>query len=721
MTSAVSTIPPVTPVVQGNPEGAYLGTTPSGETFEAIILPDDTFYGLYGTTSGNVFTVQGMLTGKGSYNNGTYTASEADYNATGAMYTGTVNATYAVGASFSGTITESGNPTMIFSGSPIAGNRYTFATPALLSNITGAWAGFLFGDAASQVTITENGAFSGTNESCTFTGTITPDPSGSNYFDFSTEYGASCLLSNQTQTGIAVDYLLPDGVTRQLITASSDPSTSSGNVFVANNTLAITNTSLPNGQVETPYNTTLAATGGTAPYTWSLTSGTLPAGITLNASTGAVTGTPTASADAVELTFTVNDSSNPVQTKAVSLTLNISSNTPALSITTASLPNGQVGTIYSTTLTATGGTAPYAWSSKTLPLGLTLNAATGAISGTPKTTSSGPITLSVTDSSSPVQTQSASLSLTISPTPPATLSITTSALANGQVGTAYSTTLAAMGGTLPYSWTSGTLPAGLTLNAATGIINGIPTATATTALTFTVTDSGSPAQTKSVNMTLTITATTISPPAALMITTTSLPLGTLGTPYGATLAATGGTVPYTWTLTSGTLPAGLSLASGAIAGIPTAVANATPLTLTVTDASSVQTNSVNLTLTITYASNTTLVASVQTIPAGASVTFTATVTAPTAPTGTIPTGTVMFMDGTLILGGGGLGAAAYEVATYTTTALPIGSNSVTAEYFGGTEGDTFISGSTSNAVTVMVTETQPVSLDFDFQQRKGRR
>jgi Bacterial Ig-like domain (group 3)/Putative Ig domain len=611
VTSAVSTIPPVTPVVQGNPEGAYLGTTPSGETFETIILPDDTFYGLYGTTSGNVFTVQGMLTGKGSYNNGTYTASETDYNATGAMYTGTVNATYVVGSSFSGMITESGNPTMTFSGSPMAGNHYTFATPALLSNITGAWAGFLFGDAASQVTITANGAFSGTNEGCTFTGTITPDPSGSNYFDFSTEYGASCLLSNQTQTGIAVDYLLPDGVTRQLITAVS--SDSSANVFVANNTLAITNTALPSGQVGTAYNATLAATGGTAPYTWSLTSGTLPAGLTLSG--GAITGTPTSSVDAVELTFAVSDSSNPVQTK------------------------------------------------------------------------------------------SASLSLTISPAPPATLSITTSSLPNAQVGTAYSTTLAATGGTLPYSWTSGTLPAGLTLNAATGIINGIPTATATTTLTFTVTDSGSPAQTKSVNLTLTITATTISPPAALMITTTSLPPGTLGSPYSVTLTATGGTAPYTWVLTSGTLPAGLSLASSAIAGIPTAVANATPLTLTVTDASSVQTNSVNLTLTITYASNTTLVSSAQTIPAGASVTFTATVTAPTAPTGTIPTGTVMFMDGTLILGGGGLGAAAYEVATFTTTALPIGSNSVTAEYFGGTEGDTLISGSTSNAVTVAVSDT----------------
>ena len=58
-------------------------------------------------------------------------------------------------------------------------------------------------------------------------------------------------------------------------------------------TLMITTGSLPNGQVNVPYNATLAASGGTTPYTWSLTSGTLPAGLTLNASTGTISGTPT--------------------------------------------------------------------------------------------------------------------------------------------------------------------------------------------------------------------------------------------------------------------------------------------------------------------------------------------------------------------------------------------------------------------------------------------
>lgn len=221
------------PVTQGNPEGAYSGTTTSGETFEAIILPNGTFYGLYGKTAGNTFTVDGMLTGIGSANNGTYTASVTDYYYSGATYSGSVNATYVVGSSISGTVTESGNPNTTFSGKPIASSQYTFGTPALLSNITGTWTGFLFEDAASVVTIGNNGAFTGSSQGCTFSGSVTPDSSGSNFFDFSIKYGASpCLLPNQTQSGIAVDYLLPDGVTRQLLAAVS--SSSSGNVFIAN-------------------------------------------------------------------------------------------------------------------------------------------------------------------------------------------------------------------------------------------------------------------------------------------------------------------------------------------------------------------------------------------------------------------------------------------------------------------------------------------------------
>ncbi len=87
--------------------------------------------------------------------------------------------------------------------------------------------------------------------------------------------------------------------------------------------LSIATTTLPSGQVGTAYSATLAASGGTTPYSWSLTSGTLPAGLTLNAATGAITGTPTATANGISLTFKVTDSSSPRKTKSATLTLTI--------------------------------------------------------------------------------------------------------------------------------------------------------------------------------------------------------------------------------------------------------------------------------------------------------------------------------------------------------------------------------------------------------------
>jgi hypothetical protein len=396
--------------------------------------------------------------------------------------------------------------------------------------------------------------------------------------------------------------------------------------------LSITTTSLPNGEVGAAYSWTLTASGGTTPYTWSVSSGTLPAGLALNASSGAITGTPTASASATPLTFTVTDSSSPAQTRSVNLTLTISaSGTAPLEITTTALPNGQVGAAYSTTLTATGGTTPYTWSvtSGALPAGLVLNASTGAITGTPTTsTNATPLTFAVTDSSSPAQAQTVNLTLTISASGAVPLGITTTALPNGQVGAAYSTTLSATGGTTPYAWsvTSGTLPAGLVLNASTGAITGTPTASANaTPLTFTVTDSSSPAQTRSVTLTLTVST---SGAASLAITTTALPTGQAGSAYNTILTATGGTTPYSWSVTSGTLPAGLVLnaSSGAITGTPTTT-GATPLTFTVTDSSNpAQTQSVTLTLTISAATSLTITTS--SLPNGQEGTaYTATFTA----------------------------------------------------------------------------------------------
>ncbi|HEY2859764.1 MAG TPA: Ig domain-containing protein [Terracidiphilus sp.] len=94
--------------------------------------------------------------------------------------------------------------------------------------------------------------------------------------------------------------------------------------------LAITTSTLANGTVGTAYSARLAATGGTSPYTWAVTKGTLPAGLTLAASTGSIVGTPSAAANAAALTFTVTDSGSPAQKASAGLSLSIAA--PAVTV-----------------------------------------------------------------------------------------------------------------------------------------------------------------------------------------------------------------------------------------------------------------------------------------------------------------------------------------------------------------------------------------------------
>ncbi|MDI1313050.1 putative Ig domain-containing protein, partial [Prosthecobacter sp.] len=160
---------------------------------------------------------------------------------------------------------------------------------------------------------------------------------------------------------------------------------------------------------------------------------------------------------------------------------------PAITVNPSSIAAAAVGTAYTQTFTASGGTSPYIWtvSTGTLPAGLTLSTA-GVLSGTPTSSAATSFTLRAADKNGCLGTRA----YTLTPVCP-TITVTPSSLPDAAVGTAYSQTFGASGGNTPYTWavSSGTLPAGLTLSTA-GVLSGTPTSgnAAGTNLTFTVTD-----------------------------------------------------------------------------------------------------------------------------------------------------------------------------------------------------------------------------------------
>jgi hypothetical protein len=253
-------------------------------------------------------------------------------------------------------------------------------------------------------------------------------------------------------------------------------------------------------------------------------------------------------------------------------------NTQPLQISTASLPQGTVNQSYSTSVSGSGGKPPYTWAvAPTLPANLSLNGATGGISGTPTGEGSTSLTFTLFDSSSPPIVVQKALALTIKPTP-APLSITTTSLPNGSVGKAYSEPVQATGGTVPLTWNlmAGALPPNLDLNGSTGVISGTPPVAGTSSFTIRVADTAGQEATQDLSI-------RINPPSPPDITTLSLPGGTVSLPYSETLVASGGIGGLVWSLSAGSLPDNLSIdPSGTISGTPT-LAGTSNFTVRVTD------------------------------------------------------------------------------------------------------------------------------------------
>jgi len=356
--------------------------------------------------------------------------------------------------------------------------------------------------------------------------------------------------------------------------------------ITGSSSLAVTTTSLPNGTVGQAYlqngnPVQLAASGGTPPYTWSISAGALPAGMGLS-SGGSFSGVPTTSG-ASSFTVQVTDSAHSTATAMLSITVNA----PAFAITTASLPGGMVGQAYlqngnPVQLAASGGTPPYHWSGQSLPAGLSINASTGVLSGTPTASGNFTFTIQATDSASTPAMASQSYTITIA-APPLTIN-TLSPLPNATVGLPYAVTLTVSGGTSPYTWsiTSGSV-SGLSLVSTTGVLQGTPAAAGAFSLTIRVTDSSQPPSQASQNFSL-----TVNPPAVNIISISPPPNGAVGVAYNPSqqpqFSVVGGTPPYTWSASG--LPPGLNInaTSGVLTGTPT-TAGTFSITLQATDSS----------------------------------------------------------------------------------------------------------------------------------------
>jgi hypothetical protein len=368
-----------------------------------------------------------------------------------------------------------------------------------------------------------------------------------------------------------------------IVSCDDDPTGPIGSISIETHSLA-------EGIQGLSYAEQLEAAGGSGGYSWLLTAGSLPEGITL-APSGAISGTPAAPGTAP---FRVRVTDGAGRTATADLTISV---VQALALHAGSLPDGVRGEEYAVQLQAVGGRGDRAWS-LTEGNGATWLSvsASGHLSGTPEASGAYTLTVAVADESG----QQATGQLVVVVLDP--VAVAAMNLPTATQGRLYAVQLVAAGGDGVYTWKveAGSLPTGLTLGSV-GDLTGTPGEAGVFTFTARVTDRGNRVATGALTLTV---------EQAPTIQNASLPPGRPGEPYAAQLVATGGTGAYTWMVTEGALPPGLTLsAAGAISGMPTALGTAT-FTVRVQDQSSA-THTRAFTITV---------AQVQVLEAGVAVT-----------------------------------------------------------------------------------------------------
>jgi hypothetical protein len=426
------------------------------------------------------------------------------------------------------------------------------------------------------VTITPTGGFAAT-VAAPYTQTFTWNGGAQPWSGYQvTNLPAGVAITGSTANSVTISGTPTQAGSFALNASATDSSTGNGpfvvgQVFtltVAGPTLALAPAAPAlTATYNTAYTQAFTASDGVGPYTYAVTAGALPAGLSLAG--GTVSGTPTTSGSfpfTITATDTGSSGTGSPFTVARAYTLTIAA--PTIVVTPATLPAAAAASAYSETLAASGGVAPYAFSvtAGALPGGLTLSTA-GVLAGTP--TASGSFNFTVRAADANAQTGALAYTLTVGAP---VLSLSPATLPNGTGSQSYSAQFAASGGNPPYTFTvnSGALPPGLALTP-NGALTGVPTAAGSFSFGVQVADgtSGTPG-TAVRNYTVDVAAPVIS------IATTFPERLFLGRAFSLPLQGAGGAQPYTFAVISGALPPGVTLSSaGEFAGTPGAVGSYT--------------------------------------------------------------------------------------------------------------------------------------------------
>lgn len=361
-------------------------------------------------------------------------------------------------------------------------------------------------------------------------------------------FNTQILGQNVTFSRFGMQYSLDTTLPQNVWTETAASSLSRVYMYVSGTTNVpiITSPFTASATVGGPFSYQIFATNN--PTSFAATA--LPPGLSINTTTGVISGTPTT----LGTTAVTISATNASGTGSATLTISVQ---PAPPVITSTLnASGSTGSAFTYQILATNN--PTSFGATGLPSGLTINTATGLISGTPTTAGTSNVTISATNAGG---TGSATLALTISLTAPR---ITSALSRTAPINAAFSYSITATSS--PTSYNAAGLPAGLSVNTTTGLISGTPTVLGTSNVTISATNAVGTG-----NATLVLTIA----PAVPVITSATSVSGTTGAPFSYTITASNSPTSYNAT----GLPAGLSVntSTGVISGTPTVSGSFAPI------------------------------------------------------------------------------------------------------------------------------------------------